>query len=95
MGQAGSSGGIQDALWRQSQQDLLMDWMLGKRWDSACLQHRVNGGVLPKVANPGARRTKFHFVDVEFEKPASNQGKMSSRQWVVWIWSSGARALLL
>lgn len=42
----------------------------------------MNGGVLPTVANPragarrGQERTKFCFVDVEFEKPVSLQGRM-------------------
>lgn len=49
----------------------------------------------PRRQTLGQGRTKFPFVGVEFGKPASHQGKMSSRQWVVWIWSSGARALLL
>lgn len=31
----------------------------------------MNGGILPTVANLGQGKVKSHFVDAEFQKPAS------------------------
>lgn len=58
-----------------------MDWMWGR--DRNCYDSSIgmHGGVLPKVANPEAgegtaREDQVLFVEVEFEKRVSCQGRM-------------------
>lgn len=61
----------------------------------------VNGGVLLIVANPraggagGKGRPGSILFMLNLRSLSAIQGKMSSRQLVMWIWNSEARALLL